>query len=555
MYCDTPQVNQLTALLLAHGIGQVVVCPGSRNAPLVHNFHQLTLAGAVTAEGEPFRIHSVTDERSAAFIALGLILATDAPAAVCVTSGSALLACLPAVAEAYYRHLPLLVISADRPAEWIGQLDGQTLPQAGALMPYCPTADVAFPHDETARWANNRRINAALLSLRRHGGGPAHINVQITEPFMRFTTPQLPAERVVSEILPQADAPLPAQLISLLKEARLPALVMGQYEHGDLRAVVSQLDREQKLLVLPEIISDAVGSWRMDVLDAEGASAPALVPDVIIQIGGNFIHKRFKQILRQADCRVIRIGEDEAAGDGLPDTFCHLTDIVRTAPLPALTQLCRQLPAGHPGVVKAQADYEEMARQRRAAQDTTAHAADDPLTYDHALTLLNEAIRHSGRTDCSLHLANSTAVRAAARTFPSGNLPVFCNRGVNGIEGSLSTATGYALGMWGPAVCIIGDLSFFYDSNALWCDKLPSNLRIFLVNDGHGGIFDHLSGLSASPAALHYVAAGGRRFSARGLAETFGLDYRSADTAPSLAKALTGWLDDSPQARLLEINI
>ena len=131
MYCDTPQVNQLTALLEAHHIRHIVVCPGSRNATIAHNLNE---------KGENcFTLHPVTDERSAAFVAIGLILATQECTAVCVTSGSALINCIPAVAEAYYRHLPLLIISADRPQNWIGQLDGQTLPQSGALLPYCPT--------------------------------------------------------------------------------------------------------------------------------------------------------------------------------------------------------------------------------------------------------------------------------------------------------------------------------------------------------------------------------------------------------------------------------
>ena len=110
MYCHSPQVNQLTALLVAHGVERAVVCPGSRNGVVVHNLHALQSEGRM-------QLTAVTDERSAAFVALGMTLATQQAVAVCVTSGSALLACLPAVAEAYYRHLPLLVISADRPQE------------------------------------------------------------------------------------------------------------------------------------------------------------------------------------------------------------------------------------------------------------------------------------------------------------------------------------------------------------------------------------------------------------------------------------------------------
>lgn len=160
MYSSPSQVNQLVSLLRAHGVTDVVVCPGSRNATIVHDLHEAA---------DAFCLHPVTDERSAAFVALGMALATQQAAAVCVTSGSALLGCVPAVAEAYYRRIPLLVISADRPSEWIGQGDGQTLPQVGALQPYATTFALRIPHNETDRWANNCLTNEALLTLGKTG--------------------------------------------------------------------------------------------------------------------------------------------------------------------------------------------------------------------------------------------------------------------------------------------------------------------------------------------------------------------------------------------------
>lgn len=171
MFCDKHHVNQLTSLLHQHQICDCVVCPGSRNAILIHNFKQ---AG--------FQLYPVTDERSAAFVALGICLQRQSPVAICVTSGSALLNTLPAVAEAYYRHLPLLVISADRPTEWIGQLDGQTLPQEGALTPYTETFHLSAAEDATANWHNQLLINRALLRVRQNGGQPVHINIPIREP-------------------------------------------------------------------------------------------------------------------------------------------------------------------------------------------------------------------------------------------------------------------------------------------------------------------------------------------------------------------------------------
>ena len=179
MFCDKDNVNILTALLAAHGIRHAVVCPGSRNAPIVHNLK----------ECEQIECHPVTDERSAGFYALGLALATASPVAVCVTSGSALLNVAPAAAEAFYRHVPIIIISADRPAQWIGQLDGQTMPQTGALGCFVKKAVcLPEPNNDEQRWMCNRLVNEAITTATIHGWGPVHINVPITEPLFSFTT-------------------------------------------------------------------------------------------------------------------------------------------------------------------------------------------------------------------------------------------------------------------------------------------------------------------------------------------------------------------------------
>lgn len=539
MYCDTPQVNQLTALLQAHGIHNIVVCPGSRNGTIVHNLH---------ASGAAFSLYPATDERSAAFVALGICLATQEPAAVCVTSGSALLGCLPAVAEACYRHLPLLVISADRPANWIGQLDGQTLQQEGALLPYCNTHNVCVPHSSEDSWANNRRINAALNALQTPACGPVHINVQIAEPMFSFTTKQLPNERVVRCLNIATQYTLPNELLQTIAEARLPALLIGQYERGDLRHEIDQLDNNGQLLVLPEVIADVPGNWRMEVIDQLDEATTTLLPDLVIQLGGNFVHKRFKRLLRQASgCRVIRIGHDSE----VPDTFCHLYTYIQAPEQPILQELCTHLPHQHTGVLKAQRAY---VQQYEALYQTQIASCipNGQLTFANVMVLLKQALQQCTEP-FSLHLANSTAVRAAGKVFEAGNFPIFCNRGVNGIEGSLSTAVGYALKMWGLSIAVIGDLSFFYDANALWNTQLPTNLRVLLLNNGHGAIFDHLPGLDQSPARNRYIAAGEQHFSAEGIAHTFGADYLRATSIQDLITALPQWLSATNKARILEV--
>lgn len=539
MYCDTTQVNQLTALLVAYTIRNAVVCPGSRNATIVHNLYELHRQGKVS-------IHPVTDERSAAFVALGMSLATQEPTIVCVTSGTALLNCVPAVAEAYYRHLPLLVISADRPQQWIGQYDGQTLQQTGALEPYCKTAQINPPRNEGDSWVNNLHINEALNSLYHGEGGPAHINVAIEEPMFSFNTVQLPNERVISVTCPTNSTPIPQNIVDIIANAKLPVLLIGQYERGDIRKEVADIVENKQMLVLPEIISDVPGNHLLNAFDYLSTQTDALKPDLVVQIGGNFVHKSFKSLLRNTSCCVIRIDEEQ----GLIDTFCHLQYKIQSAVQPALAQLSMKLPRKHEGVAKA---------ERRLAD--TAKILEDGLLADEEHLTMNCVIRHlymkmqTLACDYTLHLANSSSVRIAGNYFKSGVQPILCNRGVNGIEGSLSAAVGYAMKMWGLSIVIIGDLSFFYDANALWNVSLPSNLRILLLNNNHGSIFDQLKGLEKSPARDKFIAAGQQTYTAAGIAQTFHIGYTGVQNFDDLRPALEHFIVPDGGSQIVEVFV
>ena len=189
MYTDNKNILQLAALLEAYGITRVVLCPGSRNAPIVH-----------TLSNHPgFVCHAMTDERSAGYFALGLALNSGKPVAVCCTSGTALLNLHPAVAEAFYQKVPLIVISADRPAAWIGQMDGQTLPQPEVFRSLVKKS-VNLPeiHTEEDEWFCNRLINAALLETNHHGNRPVHITVPVSAPLFNSTTEATHKVRVIT---------------------------------------------------------------------------------------------------------------------------------------------------------------------------------------------------------------------------------------------------------------------------------------------------------------------------------------------------------------------
>ena len=471
MYSRQENVNILTALLVAHGVRHAVVCPGSRNAPIVHNL----------SECPDIICYPVTDERSAGFYALGMVQATGTPVAVCVTSGSALLNLAPAVAEAYYQHLPLVVLSADRPMAWIDQLDGQTLPQSGALGRFVEkVVSLPEPHDAEERWYCNRLVNEALVI--RYA--PVHINVPISEPLFEFTTVSLPKERKI-EILP-SDMPNTTlnHVLRMFMQSKRPMLIDGQPMNPNLDEAVSL------------------------VVDNDD-----YVPDFVLYIGGSIVSKKVKHFLRKAKetWAVNRAGE-------INDTFQNLTHVVQGNGEVLADQIRFMLESSpHPFVRQ----WEELLAHVRHYADSYEPAYSQMAVVRY----LEQRLPVVSSSSPIVHYANSTAIRLAniyARHH------VYCNRGVNGIEGSLSTAAGFSCVSDGLVFCVIGDLSFFYDQNALWNRSLRGNLRILLLNNRKGGIFNMLKGLEQSPARDKYIAAE-HQTSAEGICRQNSVVYMKAE--------------------------
>ena len=475
MYSSKQNVNILTSLLVAHGIHHAVVCPGSRNAPIVHNLN----------ECPDIQCYPVTDERSAGFYALGMTQALKEPVVVCVTSGTALLNLYPAVAEAYYQHRSLVVVSADRPQQWIDQLDGQTLPQPDALGCFVKKAvSLPEPHDEDTRWYCNRLINEALMV--KHG--PVHINVPITEPLFDFSTPELPKERKI-ELLPADISNVTlSHVCRMFMQAKRPMLIAGQPMNPLMDEAVVQIG---------------------DDVD--------YIPDFVLYTGGSIVSKRLKHFLRKAKETWVVNSEGEVT-----DTFMNLTHVVQGDGDVVADMVRFNLEeTPHPFVQKWEALLAQIRQQVEA---------NEPPYSSAAVVKYFEQKRGAN----IVHYANSMAIRLA-NTY--SKTPVYCNRGVNGIEGSLSTAAGFSCVTDEKVFCVIGDLSFFYDQNALWNQNLRGNLRILLLNNGKGGIFDMLPGLEKSPARDKYVAAE-HHATAEGICQQNDIYYQQATTIEEMQRGI-----------------
>ena len=495
MYSNKESVNILTSLLVAHGIRHAVCCPGSRNAPIVHNL----------TECPDIMCYPITDERSAGFYALGMSQCLQEPVAVCVTSGTALLNLAPAVAEAYYQHARLVVISADRPLAWIDQQDGQTLPQSDALGRFVRKAvSLPEPHDDESRWYCNRLINEALLE--KHA--PVHINVPISEPFFDFCVATLPEERKI-ELLP---ADISNQTLShvcrMFVQSKRPLLIAGQPMNPGYDEAVCLIGDDE-----------------------------SYVPDLVLYIGGSIVSKRLKRFLRKAKETWIV----NATGE-VTDTFMNLTRVIQGDAAVVEDQirfLLEQQP--HPFVQK----WETLLAKVRA------HAAAYQSVYSEMAAVKcfeSQITIHSSLS--TIHYANSTAIRLA-NIFAQHS--VYCNRGVNGIDGSLSTAAGFSCVTDDSVFCVIGDLSFFYDQNALWNQNLRGNFRILLLNNGKGGIFNLLKGLEQSPARDQFVAAE-HHTSAEGICQQNNVKYLKAANMEELQQGISTLLNmESSRPVLLEV--
>ena len=535
MYSDKINVNILTSLMVAHGVRTVVVCPGSRNAPLAHNFASCPEMYCVAA----------TDERSAGFYALGLALASERPVAVCVTSGSALLNLAPAVAEAYYREVPLLVISADRPLAMINQLQGQTLPQAGALgMMVKATMQLPEPHNEVERWHCNRLVNEAMIKMLLHGGGPVHINVPISEPLYNFAVEELFEERKISMAAASADEALLTAIAADFAKARKPLIVVGQMERREWHKAAEAVEKlETRAVVLAEKLSDDSDHQlpALDMLVELMANAADYQPDYIIYVGGNMVAKAMRQFLQQTKPRRSIVVSE--AGE-VADVMMNATDIVEAKPSEMLRALASAV-ASDSSDKEASAWIESWQRPKAEAIEQANVATGN---------WQNEAIReffHAIRgKEMNVHVANSLSVRMALKYV---DRYLYVSRGVNGIEGSLSTAAGFSIMSACPVTCIIGDLSFFYDANALWNQELCGNFRILLLNNKCGGIFSKFEQLADSPACDSYVMAK-HNATAEGVCMQNNVVYRKAKTDEQIREGISWLIDEkSPRPMLLEV--
>lgn len=537
------------------GVSEAILCPGSRCAPLTSSF----------VAHSKINTRTISDERSAAFVALGIAQSKLEPVVLICTSGSAAYNFAPAIAEAFFQHTPLLILTADRPKEWIDQLDGQTIRQQNMYGNHVKKY-YELPHDydhKDSLWHINRTVNEAINLCNQHPKGPVHINVPLREPLYQRESDKIQfsnACRVidVKSIKSELTKEATTQLAESFNSFNKILVVAGQQE---VDAELSQeLDTFSKLHHIP-IVTDIISNLHSltqsiahsDIMlgQANEGIKKALQPELLITFGRSVISKNLKLYLRKfgpkAHWHIHGLGQTA-------DTFQGLTSIVPTSPKIFFKQLgSTALKAGFEAQKRENFHSIWQAEEHRTARAITSFFSEPKLNE---FSLVNEILKNVPPKS-NLHLANSMPVRYAnfiGLASENKDISVFANRGTSGIDGCTSTAVGHALTSKDtPNILITGDMAFFYDRNAFWHNyKLP-NFRIVVLNNHGGAIFSIIDGPSQLPEADEYFVTH-QKLSAKSVAQEYDFDYLKLDSLKKLKNIVKDFFDFDGRTKILEID-
>ncbi|BBJ71249.1 2-succinyl-5-enolpyruvyl-6-hydroxy-3-cyclohexene-1-carboxylate synthase [Corynebacterium ulcerans] len=454
---SSPQLARAVAAELARHLTDVVICPGSRNSPL---------SLELLARGD-IRVHTRIDERSAAFLALGMGRASGRHVGIVTTSGTAVANCLPAIVEAYHSHTPIAMISADRPARLQGTGANQTINQRG-IFGVVPTTSVAT-------LADVQLIDAAFNK------GQVHINVELDTPLVGDSLPESPAENVKK-------APIKSEVV----------------DHGEVEIDLSR----NTLVIAGDEAWDVPGLE--DVPTIAEPSAPAPYHPVHPLAAGIFAHEQVSAegyVVNTKPEQVIVVGHPtlhRSVFDLIADPAIEVTVLTRTDTVTDPTRSAKKVgtrvkTTGQPS--------KQWLKICEAASELGAEAVRDVLAQDFSFSGLHvaAAVADTLATGDTLVLGASNPVRDASFVgLPFSAVDTYTPRGTAGIDGTVSQAIGVALAVQtrnpeeiraARTVALMGDVTFLHDVGGLLIgpdSPQPENLTIVVANDSGGGIFETL---------------------------------------------------------------
>ena len=546
MKSNTTVISMLGNLLKSYGVSHILVSPGSRNAPIALGFKSMNC----------FKMHAVVDERSSAFIALGMALRTKSPVAIICTSGSAALNYAPGIAEAFYQKIPLIAITADRPAAWINQLEGQTINQIDLFSNYIRNS-ISLPSGPQNREDLiyiKRQINQSLTRTLYPVPGPVHINVPLSEPL--YEKPLIEEQLLKKDLKINIQQPNLAltedqkeSIADLLSKSTKPMFIVGQLDTKNrLSNLLEKIENKHKAVILTEHTSNIKTPECISCIDRtiEGIKEGELfAPDLLITFGEAIVSKKIKRwLITCPPANHIHITED-ATGQ-IVDTFQSISNTI-IAKIPAALEGISEIPTN-----KTEEKQEFFNRwsalSKKAKERHDEYLGSAPYADLSVFEKLFEIIPRGSK----IHLANSSPVRYAQLFDIQGEFEFLSNRGVSGIDGSVSTAVGYAkLDPDNWNTLITGELGFLYDSNALFNKLVPDNLIIIVINNAGGNIFKIIPGPTDFEGSDDLIIFD-HHFKCKGIAENFGIHYTVVKNIDEISTVLTNAYQEK-KAQIIEI--
>lgn len=531
LYPKIPLAQSIIEICRAKGITDIVISPGSRNAPLTIGF----------VNNPAFKCHSIADERCAAFFAAGMAQQLKKPVAVVCTSGSALLNYYPAVAEAFYSQIPLIVISADRPLSKIDIGDGQTIRQQNVYSNHILFSanlleDASVENDELI----NQAINTAVLEK-----GPVHINAPFEEPLYETVSELSVAPKINLLSSRESVAQDLTQFSHIWNTAKKKLILIGGNDPNAIDiTLLKKLADDPSVVVMTEVTSNLYDETFLNSIDTiitpfTNEDFIAWQPGVLLTFGGMIVSKRVKAWLR------IYSPKHHWHVDLLRayDTFGILSKHFEMKPDDFLSTILKD-------IKPVESNYLETALAIKALRKVkhNEYLAKIPFSDFKAFELILPALPD----DSQLQISNSSPIRYAQLFEINPAIEVFCNRGTSGIDGSTSTAIGAAVASGKQTTLITGDISFLYDSNALWNNYIPKDFRIIIINNAGGGIFRILPGHDETPVFNTFFETT-HNYTAEHLSKMFGFEYVPVNDEAGLKNALPGFFASSAKPKILEV--
>ena len=527
MFNNTDNISIIVELLKKHGISQIVISPGGTNIAFIR----------AVQDDSFFKCHSVVDERSAAYFAIGLYLQTGKPIALCCTSAQATRNYIPGLTEAYYKHVPLLAITMQKHERFTGQ-EYMQAPHQSSLPVDCVKKSFVLPFisDVNDRYHSIRVANEAILELYRDGFGP----VQLCVPWLDFPIGKVaPAVRMI-ERYPDSGS------FNFNLDGKKVLLAIGEHRPFESRlcgAIIRFVERFGAVVytnLLSNFHSDCYMASNLLMLSMTEDEFEKVVPDVMITIGGQTGDYPFYRMLSKP--RFSNIEHWRISCDGkVVDTYDKLTRIYQCTELEFFEAACGEKVAESIGL-----NYVDAWKAMESSRSTDVEL---PLSNAKIAQTLSRGLS----SPCVVQLSILNSLRTWSLFKFDPMIEFYSNVGAFGIDGGMSTLIGQSFATDKLCFMVIGDLAFLYDINSLSIRGIGANVRVLLINNNGGFEFKIDTGHNSD--VDRYIAASDHFKTAAGWAVDCGFRYMSASDTEELETSLGVFVAPSERPIVLEVFV